>query len=122
VKSDLALSGLLGLVIAGFIFVAASGISANLPGLIQDAMIEAMVFAFLLFIAVVEMPLMVIGMRQLVHSASTPRAIVLGTNAGYVAFASVYAAAFLLITRESAWALLLAALTLLRFASGVFVR
>ena len=113
---------MLGLAIAGFIFVGASSIGPNLPGLIQDTVVKAVVFAFLLFIAVVEMPLMVIGMRQMVRSPSTPRAIVLGTNAGYVAFASVYAAAFLLITRESAWAFFLVALSLLRFASGVLVR
>lgn len=121
-KIDLVLSGLLGLIMAGFIFLAASGIAASLPWLIQDTLVMALVFALLLLVTVVEMPMMIMAMRQMVHSASTPRAVVLGTNMGYVAFASVYAAVFLLITGENKWAGILAALSVLRFASGVLVR
>ena len=121
-KLDLVLSGLCGLIVAGFVFLAASGVAGYMPWSIQDALIEALVFALLLLVTVVEMPMMIIAMRQMVHNASTPRAVVLGTNVGYVAFASVYAAVFLLITGESRWALLLAALSFLRFASGVLVR
>lgn len=121
-KLDLVLSGLLGLAIAGFVFLAANGITAYMPWLIQDALLVALVFALLLLVTVVEMPMMIMAMRQMVHNASTPRAVLLATNVGYVAFASVYAAVFLLITRENRWAILLAALSVLRFASGVLVR
>jgi hypothetical protein len=121
-KIDLALSGLLGLIMAGFVFLAASGIAGFLPWLIHDALVMGLVFALLLLVTVVEMPMMIMAMRQMVHSASTPRAVVLGTNVGYVAFASVYAAVFLLITGENRWACILAALSILRFASGVLVR
>lgn len=121
-KRDLAISGLLGLLLAAVVFWIARSITSYMPRVVQDALVAGVIFVILLLIAIVEMPMMVIALRQMIRGGSTPRAVILGTNVGYIAFASVYAAACLLVTGENGWSLILAGLSVLRFASGVFVR
>ncbi|HEX7593802.1 MAG TPA: hypothetical protein VF429_06490, partial [Anaerolineae bacterium] len=62
------------------------------------------------------------GLRQMARSQTTPRALVIGTFAVFVIFASVYASIFVVLTNKFAWGLVLAALCLARFASGMFVK
>lgn len=81
-------------------------------------------FLFLLFFSVVEIPVMIFGMRRIAASAN-PKAkyIALLTNAGYTFFAAVYAAPFILLAGKSwlelASGVLLAALSIVRFGSAV---
>ncbi|MBI4786596.1 MAG: hypothetical protein HY782_06075 [Chloroflexi bacterium] len=121
-KADIAVSGAVGLVIGGSAFLATSWLSAYLPFFIQGSLGAAITFAVLLLIALAEMPMMVVAMRNMARSPSTPRGILLGTNAGYTAFASVYACIFVLATGQVSGGLALAALGMLRFVSGVFVK
>ena len=121
-KGDIALSGIAGLIIGGSVYLVTSWVSAYLPFFIQGRIGVGIAFAVLLLIALAEMPMMVIAMRHMLHSPSTPRAIVLGTNIGYTAFASVYACIFVLATGQNSGGLALAALGIVRFLSGVFVK
>ncbi len=78
-------------------------------------------FLFLAFFSVVEIPVMIFGMRNIATNDNPKAAyIVLFTNAVYTLFAAVYAAPFILLT-GGIWAgSALASLTLARFASSVF--
>ena len=65
---------------------------------------------------------MVFGLRQMARSSPTPRRLIQATFAFYAMFAAVYAAIFVLLTGQILWGGALAALCLVRFASGVMVR
>ncbi len=121
-RRDLVVFGAIGLSAAVAIYLTASAIAARIPILVQGSIGVAIVFAILLAISLAEMPLMLFGLRQMARSTATPRALLIGTFTVYVMFASVYAAIFVLLTGEFAWGLVLAALSVARFASGALVQ
>ena len=121
-KRDLAIFGLIGLGLGTAIFLSAGAIAARIPILVQGGIGVFTVFAILLAISLAEMPLMLFGLRQMARSQTTPRALLVGTYAVYVTFASVYASIFVVLTNEFAWGFALAVLCVARFASGAFVK
>ncbi len=120
-KRDMLVAGALGFFVGAVIYASASGLSRLLPILVQGFLLVAIVFVFLFAIAAIEIPVMVFGMRQIVRSTS-PRRLLVGTFGIYVAFASVYASAFVLLTGEILLGLVLAGLACIRLASGVWIR
>ncbi len=121
-KSDIAISGVVGLAIGGLVFFAANWYKNNIPLLIEGSIAVGIAFLVLLLLALSEMPVTVWALQRMVRDASTPRAVVLGTHAVYNSFAAVYAAAFVLVTGKETLAFVLAGLGLLRFVSGIWIR
>ncbi len=121
-KRDIAAAGLFGLAGGALVFIAACWTIDSIPLLIQGSLGVGVAFLVVLALALVEMPLMVWALRKMARDASTPRLAVLGIHVAYCSFAAVYAAAFVLLTKQLPLALLLAAVALLRFVSGVWVR
>jgi hypothetical protein len=120
-KRDLALAGIIGLLIGAGVYAGASALSTRLPILLSGVILGVTAFAFFFLLALIEVPLMVFGLRQMARSHSTPRRLVLATFGFYVAFASVYASAFVLLTGQIALGLVIAAMCLARLVSGVWV-
>ncbi len=121
-KPDIAISGVVGLVIGGLVFLAANWYKNNIPVLIEGSSGVGIAFAVLLVIALSETPVMVWALQRMVRDASTPRAVVLGTHVLYTLFAAVYAAVFVLATGKDTLAFILAGLGLLRFVSGIWIK
>ncbi len=120
-KRDLAISGIIGLLIGGGMFYAAMSLSGILPRLIEDAVAVVVLFFILLAIAVAEIPMMSFGLRQMAQG-KTPRALVVTVFLIYVTFASVYASILVLLTGATLLSFGLAALAVVRFATGAWVR
>ena len=123
-KRDLILAGLIGLVVSLFIFLGANWLKRVVPVLFPDVSATLVIFVFLLLVALVEMPMMVFALRKMAQSATAPRRLITLGFWLYVVFASVYAAMYVLLTGDNYFSLgtVLAALALVRFASGVLVR
>jgi hypothetical protein len=121
-KRDLAIAGGAGLLCGVGIYVGASALSTRLPTLLQGEIVVAITFVFLFAIALMEIPMMLFGLRQMARSPSTPRRLVLGTFTVYVAFAAVYASAFVLLTGQIVLGLVLAAVCFVRLVSGVWIK
>ncbi len=120
-KRDLAMAGLIGLAIGGMIFYAASSLSAGLPRLVEGTIGVGLLFLVLLGIAVAEIPMMSLGLRQMAQG-KTPRGLVVAVFLIYVTFASVYASILILLTGAFLLSAGLAGLALVRFATGAWVR
>jgi small-conductance mechanosensitive channel len=122
-RRDWPLAGFIGLLIGAGVYAAASVLSARLPTLVaQDGIGAAIIFAILLAFSLGEIPLMVFALRQMARSATTSRRFVLGVFVVYVAFASVYASIFVLLTGQVLWGIALAGLCVVRLASGALVQ
>lgn len=117
-KRDLITAGFVGLLIGAALYAGASMLSTRLPILVQGTLFAAIVFAFLLLLALFEVPMMVFGLRQMARSASTPRRLLRATFVIYVAFAAFYASLFVLLTGQVAWGLVIVAVCGLRWVSG----
>ncbi len=104
------------------VLMAARWQSAYLPLFIEDSVVAVLIFVVLFALAIGEMPLMVFAMQKMSASVSTPRVLLIGMNAAYVGFTSVYGALYLLATREFFGAVILAAVGVFRFASGIWIR
>lgn len=113
------LSGVVGLAIGTALYVVACHLSDRMSHPLEEAVLVGAVFVVLFLVALAEMPMMVYVLRRLMRGS--PRVLLVGINAGYVAFASVYAAVYLLVTHEGTGAMVLAGLSILRFLSGFFV-
>lgn len=120
-RADIGLAGGIGFVIGAALFAAAVKLSGSLPLLVDSDGLAMFAFVVFLLAELAEMPLMVVGLRQMMRSAEPVRLLVLGADAGYVAFAAFYASVFVLATGRLAGALVLGALGLLRFASGMLI-
>lgn len=120
-KRDLILAGLIGLLVGAALYAGASALSTRIPLLVQGALFATIVFAFLLLLALLEVPMMVLGLRQMARSASPPRRLVCVTFAIYVAFAAFYASLFVLLTGQIVWGLAIVAVCLVRLVSGRWV-
>jgi hypothetical protein len=119
-KRHIAISGILGLVLV-FSFSSLQTGSRQIPILVADFVTTIAIFVLL--ILPYEMPMMVFAMR-LLSSTTISRRVVDGAFLFYVAFASIYALIFILLSGNDypyfgTW---LAALGLVRFLSGVFLR
>jgi hypothetical protein len=122
VKRYFFLAGFAGLLSGAVIYAGASALSTRLPILAQGFIPAAITFACLLLLSLIEIPLILFGLRQMARSATPPRRLIIVTFAVYVMFASVYASFFVLLTGQIVWGIALAALCLVRFASGVLIR
>lgn len=120
-KRDLLLAGWMGLLIGAALYAGASALSTRIPILVQGTLFATIVFAFLLLLALLEVPMMVLGLRQMVRSASTPRRLLDLTFAIYVAFAAFYASLFVLLTAQIVWGLAIVAVCFVRLMSGRWV-
>ena len=120
-RCDLIVPGVIGLLVAAGTYAGASAVASYLPLLFQGIG-AVVVFMVLLAISLAEIPLMLYGLRQMARSSSTPRLMLVGTYTIYVMFGSVYASIFVLLTGQVAWGLALAALCVVRFASGPWIK
>jgi hypothetical protein len=122
VKRELIFSGIVGLVAGLGVYLGASVLSAIIPTLLGDTLATTITFAFFLSLSLLEIPVMVFGLRQMVRSLTTPRWLPTATFGVYVGFAFVYASLFVVLTSQVpvGWAMLL--LGLVRFASGALVK
>ena len=122
IENQLTLPGFAGIVLAFLIYAVASGLSTVIPILLQGNLLSAIAFALCLLISLIEIPVMIFGLRQMMHSATTPRRLIAGTFGFYVMFAAVYASIFVLLTGQIAWGVALVGLCFVRFASGLVLR
>jgi len=120
-KRDLLASGIIGLATGAGIYAGASALSARIPLLLQGTIVTAITLVILLSLALLEIPMMLFGLRQMARSHSTPRRLIVGTFGFYVAFAAVYASAFVLLTGQIALGLVIAAVCLARLVSGIWI-
>lgn len=90
------------------------------PTLIVQASYSWALFAFLAFFSIVEIPVMIFGIRRIATSVN-PKAkyVALLTNAGYVFFGAVYAVPFILLTGRMGLGTALAAFSLIRFVTAI---
>ena len=116
------ISGTVGLLAGAVVYWGAGAVAQRIPILVQGGVGAAIVFVTLLLISLIEIPMMLFGLRYLVRSQITPRALVIGAFTVFVMFASVYALVFVLLTGEFTWGLVLAALCLLRFTGGALLK
>ncbi len=121
-KGSLLIAGIVGLLLSAAIYWGGSIVARRIPILVTSPVGAGIVFALLLAVALAEMPIMIFGLRQMARSLNTPRPALNGTFVIYVTFAAVYAAAFVLVTGQFAWGLVLAALSLVRLASGIVIK
>lgn len=121
-RRDLFLSGSLGLLIGASVYAGASALSVRIPILLQGIIVLAMALVIFLALALLEIPLMVFGLRQMARSTTTPRRVVLVTFGIFVAFAAVYASLFVLLTGQITLGLVIVAVCVARLGSGVWVR
>lgn len=125
-QRSVVLTGLAGVVGALFLtgLCLAIMVSDLIPVILMRPMFVWGLFLFLLFFSVVEIPVMIAGLRRIAESEN-PRAryIALFTNAGYTFFAGVYAVPFILLAGGSTLTLaagtLLGLLTFARFTTSV---
>ena len=117
----LAIFGLVGLLAGAGIYGGAGAFAQRLPILLSGVG-SAVAFAFLLLISLAELPLMLFGLRYMVRSTTMPRGFVTAAFTIFVMFAAVYASIFVLVTGEFSWGLALAALSLVRYAGGAFLK
>jgi hypothetical protein len=91
-----------------------------LPALVTRPLYGWGLFLFLLIFSVAEIPVMIFGIRR-IASNTNPRAnyVALLLNVGYVFFAAVYAAPLILLTGWLGLGTILAALSFVRFISGI---
>jgi hypothetical protein len=111
--------GIAGLVISAAIFGVAALGASNFPALIQNGIIVAIIFVFLLGLSVAEIPMMLYGLRLMACNQTKP-VIIAGTFVIFVAFASVYASIFVVLTANLVLASALAFLSVVRFVGGLF--
>lgn len=121
-RNRIILTGLVGLV--GAVLVTALCLFVMvwslIPPLVTNTLYALALLLFLLFFSLAEIPIMIMGMRRIAASAN-PKAkyVALLVNAGYVLFAAVYAAPFILLTGWLGTGTALAALSVVRFASAL---
>lgn len=121
-RNSLILTGVIGVVGAMFITALCIFIAAQawVPLVFSNTLYIWLFFLFLAVFSVAEIPVMIVGMRR-IAAGDSPRAdyVVLFTNAIYTLFAAVYAAPFIVLTGGIWSGLVLASLTLARFASSI---
>jgi hypothetical protein len=116
----MALSGAVGILLAALVYFLAKRANGALSMVIPVREAEIVIFAVLLMISLLEMPVMIVGLRQL-RAASVSRVLAYAANTFFVAFAAVYAALQVLFFGESNYSDLLAGLSVLRWLGGLWI-
>jgi hypothetical protein len=121
-RANVVLTGLVGLIGAVGLTALCLFIMAQswLPRLVSRSVFVWGIFLFLAFFSIIEIPLMLYAIRR-IASGANPKAryIALPTNVGYVFFAAVYAAPFILLTGEVWFGVALAMLSLARLIAAI---
>jgi hypothetical protein len=119
-RSQLAVSGALG-VIGGAALIGGALFLLQRTGLepLVTGWTTRVLLAFILVFSLAEVPTMICGMRYLAGSVSGKRLVVM-INAAFTFFAAVYALPFLLLTGRVGVSIALVALSLVRFAGGMW--
>ncbi len=120
-RQALALSGAAGVALAALVYFLAARMGGWLRSWTSAGQAEVIVFVILLVFALLEIPLMVFGLRTL-YREKVSRLFVYVANGFYVAFASFYAAVLVVLFGESNLAMLLVSLSLARWASDWWIR
>ncbi len=115
-RSAMAVSGAVGILLAALIYFLASRLSGAFGPFVPMREAEVVVFTILFVVSLLEMPMMVFGLRQL-RRAKINSLLVCSVNSFYVAFAAVYASVQVLLFGGSNLAALLAGLSLVRWIS-----
>jgi hypothetical protein len=121
-RRDLFFSGIIGLLAGAGVYASASALSTRIPILLQGMLLGTTAFAFFFLLALIEVPIMLLAVRQIARSSSTPRRLVLVTFGFFVAFASVYASALVLLTGQIAPGLAIVVVCVARFVSGIWIK
>ena len=121
-RRDLLFSGVIGLLVGAGVYFGTSALSARIPILLQGTLLGAIAFMFFFLLALIEVPIMLLALRQMARSASTPRRLLLATFGFFVAFASVYASAFVLLTGQIVLGLGITSLGVVRYIGGIWIR
>lgn len=111
------------LVLTALILLSRDWILPHLPPLLSLPLMMWIVFLFFLVLALIEIPVMVYGLRKIGEGKSTyTEHLVLGGNAFFVFFPVVYAAPNLLLSPSAQlWmGVVISATAFLRFASSIF--
>lgn len=91
-----------------------------LPILLSSSLLVAALFLFLIVFSIAEIPVMILGIRQIATSANPKaRYLALLTTAGYVFFGAAYAAPFILLTGRVGLGVALAGLSVVRFITAL---
>lgn len=119
-RSQLVLSGALG-VVGGAALLGGALFLLQRTGLrpLVTGWATWLLLGFLLIFSLAEIPVMIFVMRHIGKSASGQRLVVL-VNVAFTFFAAVYAFPFLLFTGRVGIGVVLAALSLVRFASALW--
>ena len=120
-RFSVALTGLIGLVGATLLATVCFIIMAQgwLPVLVIRPIFVWGIWLFVTFFSIIEIPVMIVGIQRIAANAN-PKAkyVALLVNAGYVFFAAMYAAPFILLTGNLWLGAVLAALSLVRFVTA----
>ncbi len=116
----LILSGPVGLAGAVLLFFGVSRLSQSQGVLIHIPLAEIAVFAVLLAVSLLEIPVMLIGLRHM-HRSSPGRALLTPLNAIFVGFPAVYASVQTLLFGESTFSLVLVGFSLARWLGGLWL-
>jgi hypothetical protein len=119
-RRDAALSGAAGILFGAFIYLIAARIGEMLGPLMPFRDAAFVLFLLLFAISVVEMPVMLFGLRHM-RAAKMNNALIHGLNTIFVAFAAVYAGIQVILFGESNLSLLLVGLSLARWAAGSWI-
>ncbi len=119
-RFKLFLSGAVGVALAALFYFLAMQVSGLFGQLIAMREAELLIFFILLAFALVEMPVMVFGLRTLRVQHVRPL-LFYGVNVVYVAFAAFYALVQVILFGASVWSLVLVALCLVRWGSDLVI-
>lgn len=117
-------AGLVGcLVLTALILLSRDWVLPHLPPLLTQPLMMWVMFLFFMALAIIEIPVMVYGLRKIGEGKSTyTEQLVLGGNAFFVFFPVVYAAPNLLLSPSAQlWmGVIISATAFLRFATSIF--
>ena len=121
-RLSLLLSGLAGLLAGGLLSAVCVWLvsSGTIPVLAPFPVVTLILVLVLGAFSLAEIPMMVFLMRRLAIERPANRGFVLGLNALYVSFASIYGAPVLLLTGNLGWGLALCSLGIVRLVASTF--
>ncbi len=114
------LSGAVGVALAALVYFVSIQVSGLLGRFVALREAEIIVFIILLGVALVEMPVMVFGLRTLRTQHLSPL-LFYGVNALYIAFAAFYALVQVILFGVSTWSSILVGLCLVRWGSDLVI-
>ncbi len=120
-RRALIVSGAAGVALAALVYFLTTRVSPFLRGWVLLREAEIIAFVILLVFTLLEIPVMVFGLRTL-YREKVNRTFFYAVNGFYVAFASFYAAVLVLLFGESGFSALLVSLSLARWASDWWIR